>query len=179
MYAVIETGGKQYRVNQGDIIKVEKLTADVGEKVDFDRVLLVGEGTDVKVGSPIVDGASVSGTVVEQDRHRKIIVFKMKRRKTYRRKQGHRQDFTRLQIKEIVTASGTFTAADVKPKPAAPRRCRKPKAEPVAEETPVTEAAAPEATAETPAAEATAETDTKPKRARPGTKCILPMALVW
>ena len=63
MYAVIETGGKQYRVNQGDIIKVEKLTADVGQKVDFDRVLLVGEGSDVKVGSPIVDGASVSGTL--------------------------------------------------------------------------------------------------------------------
>ena len=94
MYAVIETGGKQYRVNQGDIIKVEKLTADVGEKVDFDRILLVGEGADVKVGSPIVDGASVSGTVVEHDRHRKIIVFKMKRRKNYRRKQGHRQDYT-------------------------------------------------------------------------------------
>ena len=101
MYAVIETGGKQYRVNQGDIIKVEKLTADVGEKVDFDRILLVGEGTDVKVGSPMVDGASVSGTVVEQDRHRKIIVFKMKRRKNYRRKQGHRQDYTGVLIDNI------------------------------------------------------------------------------
>jgi large subunit ribosomal protein L21 len=101
MYAVIETGGKQYRVNQGDVIKVEKLPADVGEKVDFDRVLLVGEGTDVKVGSPTVDGASVSGTVVEQDRHRKIIVFKMKRRKNYRRKQGHRQDYTGVLIDKI------------------------------------------------------------------------------
>ena len=101
MYAVIETGGKQYRVNQGDIIKVEKLTADVGEKVDFDRILLVGEGADVKVGSPIVDGASVSGTVVEQDRHKKIIVFKMKRRKGYRRKQGHRQDYTGVLIDKI------------------------------------------------------------------------------
>ena len=101
MYAVIETGGKQYRVNQGDIIKVEKLTADVGEKVDFDRILLVGEGADVKVGSPIVDGASVSGTVVEHDRHRKIIVFKMKRRKNYRRKQGHRQDYTGVLIDNI------------------------------------------------------------------------------
>ena len=101
MYAVIETGGKQYRVNQGDIIKVEKLTADVGEKVDFDRILLVGEGADVKVGSPIVDGASVSGTVVEHDRHRKIIVFKMKRRKNYRRKQGHRQDYTGVLIEKI------------------------------------------------------------------------------
>ena len=101
MYAVIETGGKQYRVNQGDIIKVEKLTVDVGQKVDFDRVLLVGEGTDVKVGNPIVDGASVTGTVVEQDRHRKIIVFKMKRRKGYRRKQGHRQDYTGVLIDKI------------------------------------------------------------------------------
>jgi large subunit ribosomal protein L21 len=101
MYAVIETGGKQYRVNQGDIIRVEKLTADVGAKVDFDRILLVGEGADVKVGSPIVDGASVSGTVVEHDRHRKIIVFKMKRRKNYRRKQGHRQDYTGVLIDKI------------------------------------------------------------------------------
>ena len=101
MYAVIETGGKQYRVNQGDIIKVEKLTADVGEKVDFDRILLVGEGADVKVGSPIVDGASVSGTVVEHDRHRKIIVFKKKRRKNYRRKNGHRQPFTEIKITGI------------------------------------------------------------------------------
>ena len=101
MYAVIETGGKQYRVNQGDIIKVEKLTADVGSKVDFDQVLLVGEGSDVKVGSPLVDGASVSGTVVEQDRHRKIVVFKMKRRKGYRRKQGHRQDYTGVLIDKI------------------------------------------------------------------------------
>jgi large subunit ribosomal protein L21 len=101
MYAVIETGGKQYRVNQGDVIKVEKLAAEVGDKVDFDRVLLVGEGSEVKVGNPVVDGASVSGTVVDQDRHRKIIVFKMKRRKNYRRKQGHRQDYTGVVIDKI------------------------------------------------------------------------------
>jgi large subunit ribosomal protein L21 len=101
MYAVIETGGKQYRVNQGDVIKVEKLGAEVGQKVDFDRVLLVGEGAEVKVGNPVVEGASVSGTVVEQDRHRKIIVFKMKRRKNYRRKQGHRQDYTGVLIDKI------------------------------------------------------------------------------
>jgi large subunit ribosomal protein L21 len=69
--------------------------------VDFDQVLLVGEGTDVKVGAPIVDGAKVSGTVVEQDRHRKIVVFKMKRRKGYRRKQGHRQDYTGVRIETI------------------------------------------------------------------------------
>ena len=101
MYAVIETGGKQYRVNQGDVIKVEKLAGDVGSKIDFDKVLLVGEGSDVKVGTPTVSGAKVSGTVVEQDRHKKIIVFKMKRRKNYRRKQGHRQDFTGVRIEKI------------------------------------------------------------------------------
>lgn len=101
MYAVIETGGKQYRVNEGDVIRVEKLAADVGSKVDFDRVLLVGEGEQVKVGTPVVDGASVSGTIIEQDRHRKIVVFKMKRRKNYRRKQGHRQDYTGIRIEEI------------------------------------------------------------------------------
>ena len=103
MYAVIETGGKQYRVNEGDVIRVEKLEGDVGSKIDFDRVLLVGEGEQVKVGTPVVDGASVSGTVVEQDRHRKIIVFKMKRRKNYRRKQGHRQDFTGVRIEKITS----------------------------------------------------------------------------
>ena len=101
MYAVIETGGTPYRVNQGDIIKVEKLPADVGAEVDFDRVLLVGEGSEVEVGTQTVDGAKVSGTVVEQDRHRKIIVFKMKRRKNYRRKQGHRQDYTGVRIEKI------------------------------------------------------------------------------
>ena len=80
---------------------MEKLSADIGEKVDFERVLLVGEGADVKVGSPVVDGATVSGTVVEQDRGKKIIVFKMKRRKGYRRKQGHRQDYTGVLIDKI------------------------------------------------------------------------------
>ena len=102
MYAVIETGGKQYRVNQGDIIKVEKLTADVGAKVDFDRVLLVGEGTDVKVGSPIVDGASVSGTVVEQGRAKKILLYTYKpRQNSNRRRGGHRQNYTAVKIDAI------------------------------------------------------------------------------
>ena len=101
MYAVIETGGKQYRVNEGDVIRVEKLIADVGSKIDFDRILLVGEGEQVKVGTPLVDGATVTGTVIEQDRHRKIVVFKMKRRKNYRKKQGHRQDFTGIRIEAI------------------------------------------------------------------------------
>jgi len=101
MYAVIETGGKQYRVNEGDVIRVEKLAADVGSNIGFDRVLMVGQGDQVRVGTPLVDGASVTGTVVEQDRGRKIIVFKMKKRKNYRRKQGHRQDYTGVRIEKI------------------------------------------------------------------------------
>ena len=101
MYAVIETGGKQYRVNEGDVIRVEKLPADVGSNIGFDRVLMVGQGDQVRVGTPLVDGASVTGTVVEQDRGRKIIVFKMKKRKNYRRKQGHRQDYTGVRIEKI------------------------------------------------------------------------------
>ena len=101
MYAVIETGGKQYRVAEGDVIRVEKLPVEVGSDVAFDKVLLVGEGSDVKVGTPVVQGAMVTGRVVEQDRARKIIVFKMKRRKNYRRTQGHRQDFTGVRIEKI------------------------------------------------------------------------------
>jgi len=101
MYAVIETGGKQYRVNEGDIIRVEKLPAEVGSDIKFEKVLLVGSGEDVKVGMPLVDGAKVTGKVVEQDRGKKIVVFKMKRRKNYRRKQGHRQDYTGVRIDRI------------------------------------------------------------------------------
>jgi large subunit ribosomal protein L21 len=101
MYAIIETGGKQYRVNEGDTIRVEKLPAEVGSDIEFERVLLVGAGEDVKVGMPLVDGAKVMGKVVEQDRGKKIVVFKMKRRKNYRRKQGHRQDYTGVRIDKI------------------------------------------------------------------------------
>ena len=101
MYAVIETGGKQYRVSEGDLIRVEKLPVEVGSDIAFEQVLLVGSGEDVRVGTPVVDGASVTGRVVEQDRGKKIIVFKMKRRKGYRRKQGHRQDYTKLLIEDI------------------------------------------------------------------------------
>jgi large subunit ribosomal protein L21 len=101
MYAVIETGGKQYRVSEGDLIRVEKLPVEVGSDIAFEQVLLVGSGEDVRVGTPVVDGASVTGRVVEQDRGKKIIVFKMKRRKGYRRKQGHRQDYTGIRIEKI------------------------------------------------------------------------------
>ncbi|MGE0452910.1 MAG: 50S ribosomal protein L21 [Vicinamibacteria bacterium] len=103
MYAIVRTGGKQYRVNVGDTIYVERLEAPVGEKITLDDVLLVG-GDSVKVGSPRVAGATVVGTVVEQDRDAKIRVFKYKKRKHYRRTRGHRQSYTALRI-EAVQAS--------------------------------------------------------------------------
>jgi len=104
MFAVIRTGGKQYRVAQGDIIKVEHLEAEAGATVTLDQVLMVGEGTDAKVGAPLVAGASVAAEVVAQDRGPKVLVFKKKRRKNYRRKNGHRQDLTVLRITGIDAA---------------------------------------------------------------------------
>ena len=97
MFAVIKTGGKQYRVSEGDVIRVEKLAGGVGDSVEFDEVLMVG-GEKVAVGTPTVTGAKVSAEIVAQDRAKKIIVFKKKRRKNYRRKYGHRQPYTELKI---------------------------------------------------------------------------------
>lgn len=97
MFAVIQTGGKQYRVAQGDRLRVEKLPGDVGAAVTFDKVLLIG-GESVKVGTPLVSGAKVSAEIVAQGRDKKVIVFKFRRRKNYRRKAGHRQPFTELKI---------------------------------------------------------------------------------
>lgn len=100
MYAVIKTGGKQYKVEEGDILRVEKLDAEKGETVTFGDVLLIG-GDECTIGTPTVSGASVSASVVRQFRDKKIIVFKMKRRKRYRRTQGHRQYLTELLITKI------------------------------------------------------------------------------
>jgi large subunit ribosomal protein L21 len=99
-YAVIKTGGKQYRVKSGDIINVEKLAGDAGDKVTLDQVLMLG-GDDVKVGAPLLDGATVDAEIVEQMRTPKIIVFKKRRRQNYRRKKGHRQEMTTLKINSI------------------------------------------------------------------------------
>ena len=101
MYAVIETGGKQYKVSEGDVIYVEKLDVEDGAAVSFDKVLVVGEGEGVKVGAPYVEGAVVSGTAVKTDKDKKIIVYKMKPKKGYRKKQGHRQPYTKVQIDKI------------------------------------------------------------------------------
>jgi large subunit ribosomal protein L21 len=101
MYAVIKTGGKQYRVAQGDRLRVEKLAGSVGESVTLGEVLLVGEGESVKVGQPTVGGAKVEAKIIAQDRAPKITIFKFRRRKNYRRKTGHRQPFTALEITSI------------------------------------------------------------------------------
>jgi large subunit ribosomal protein L21 len=101
MYAVVATGGKQYRVQEGDTLRIEKIPGDVGAKVAFDRVLMVSDGDDVKIGQPVLENAVVNGTIVEQGKGRKILVFKYKRRKRYRRKQGHRQLFTAVKIGTI------------------------------------------------------------------------------
>ncbi len=100
MFAVIQTGGKQYRVQEGDVIYIEKLNAEVDSTVKFD-VLLCGEGDDVKIGTPVVKGASVEGKVLAQDKSKKIVVFKYKSKKTYRRTNGHRQPFTKVEIQSI------------------------------------------------------------------------------
>ena len=105
MYAVIRTGGKQYKVAQDDLITVEKLVGDPGATIQLGEVLLVGEGADVTTGAPLVEGASVSATLVEHRRAPKIIVFKKKRRQNYRRKNGHRQHQTVLRITGITAGA--------------------------------------------------------------------------
>lgn len=101
MYAVIETGGKQYKVSEGDVIFIEKLDVAEGEAVTFDKVLVVADGENVTVGAPAVEGATVTAKVEKQGKAKKIYVFKMKRKKNYRRKKGHRQPFTKVTIEKI------------------------------------------------------------------------------
>lgn len=101
MYAVIETGGKQYRVEEGDTVFVEKLEAKEGEKINFDKVLFVSKEQPM-VGRPYVDGAKVEGTVLEQGKAKKVVVFKYKPKKNYKKKQGHRQPYTKVKIEKIV-----------------------------------------------------------------------------
>ncbi|PMQ02372.1 MAG: 50S ribosomal protein L21 [Dictyoglomus sp. NZ13-RE01] len=102
MFAVIETGGKQYKVSVGSIIEVEKLNAKEGDEVTFDKVLLLDRDGELLIGKPYIEGARVVAQVLRQDKYPKIIVFKFKRKKHYRRKYGHRQPFTRVAIKEII-----------------------------------------------------------------------------
>jgi large subunit ribosomal protein L21 len=105
MYAVIQTGGKQYRVSQGDLITIEKLAGATGDRIEIDSVLMIGEGNQVAVGQPWLEQARVVGTIVRQERGPKVIVYKHKRRKGYQKKQGHRQWQTLLRVSAIVTGA--------------------------------------------------------------------------
>ncbi len=115
MYAVIETGGKQYRVQEGDVVTIEKLNVEAGEKIAFDKVLVLAEEGDLKVGAPYVEGAVVSGEVVENGKAKKVIIYKYKSKKDYRKKQGHRQPYTMVKIESLGGKSAPKAA------PAAPK----------------------------------------------------------
>ncbi|HRL22988.1 50S ribosomal protein L21 [Alcaligenes sp. SDU_A2] len=101
MYAVIKTGGKQYRVTAGQKLKIEQIPADIGQEISLDQVLSVGEGEALKIGAPFVEGAVVKATVLAQGRHDKVKIFKMRRRKHYRKTQGHRQNYTEIRIEAV------------------------------------------------------------------------------
>ena len=119
MFAIVNISGKQYRVEKGDKIKVALLETESGKKVKFENVLLTDDGKKVTIGNPVVSGATVSGTVINHGRDRKVIVFKKKRRKGYRRKNGHRQDFSLIQIDSISASASKKKAA---PKKAAAKK---------------------------------------------------------
>lgn len=101
MYAIVDTGGKQYKVQEGEILRVEKLAGEVGDTISFDKVLMFSDDENVNIGTPLLEDIAVSGHIVEQGKAKKIIVFKYKRRKRYRRKRGHRQQFTAVKIDSI------------------------------------------------------------------------------
>ena len=163
MYAVIKTGGKQYRVREGDTLRIEKLAAEAGAKVQFDQILMVGEGDKVSVGTPYLSGSQVSATVISQGRGDKIKVVKFKRRKNYLRRNGHRQSFTEVEITKI---GGATKAAAAKPETKSA-----PKAEPKAEAKPKAESKAKAAAKPKPkaAADSKAKAPAK-KKAKAKTK---------
>jgi large subunit ribosomal protein L21 len=112
MYAVVKTGGKQYKVAAGEKFKVEQIAADVGQEIVLDQIMAVGSGSDLVIGTPLVSGAAIKATVVAQGRHDKVRIFKMRRRKHYQKRQGHRQNYTELFIAEIADGKGgVFKAA--------------------------------------------------------------------
>jgi len=150
MYAVVNSGGKQYKVQQGDLLRVEKLCGDVGSPVTFDRVMMYSDGESVSVGQPLLDSVAVEGHIVEQGKARKIIVFKYKRRKRFRRKNGHRQEFTAVLI-DSIKAKGEA----------------KPEAEAAAEAKPEAVAAAKPAEAQEAAPKKEVAKETAAKKAAP------------
>ncbi len=159
MFAVIKTGGKQYKVAKDDVIVIEKLEGEAGAAVSFDSVLMVGEGAETKAGAPFVEGASVAAEVVEQTRGDKVLIFKKKRRKNHRRLNGHRQDLTVVRITDILT-DGKKAAA--KAKKAAPKADEDAGAE--AKAAPAKKATAKKATAKKAATKKTATKKTAAKK---------------
>jgi large subunit ribosomal protein L21 len=167
MYAVVTTGGKQYRVEAGSMLVVEKLVGEPGSSVTFDRVLLVGDGEKVTVGTPTVAGATVSATVLGNERGRKIVVFKFKQKVKYRRRTGHRQELTRLRV-DAITADGKTVRAEqpAAPAPAATAKSEAPKAEAKASGRARAKADTAAEKASAPKAKASAETAEPAKPAR-------------
>jgi large subunit ribosomal protein L21 len=143
MFAVIKTGGKQYRVAPDDVLTIERLEGEAGGSVSFDQVLMIGDGETTTIGTPTVAGAQVAAEVVEQTRGPKIIILKKRRRKSSRRRQGHRQDLTTVRITEILTASGPLRARAAQPETAAETDVAAPTADvvPVAGGAPAADAA--------------------------------------
>ena len=151
MYAVFRSGGKQYRASKGEVLKLEKLDADEGAKVKFDEVLLVGEGKDIKVGSPLLSGSSVSATVLKQGKSKKVSVVKFKRRQNYLRQHTHRQFFTEVEITDI-SGGGKAAAKKEAPKAAEEKSAAKKDTPKAAEEKPAAKKpAAKKAAAKKPA----------------------------
>ncbi len=165
MYAVFRTGGKQYRAVKGDILRLEKIEADEGASIKFDEVLLIGEGSDVKVGKPLLSGSTVSGTVIRQGKSRKVSVVKFRRRQNYLRQGSHRQFFTEVEITAISGAAAKKAAPKAE---AAEKPAEKPAAKKTATKKPVAKKAAPKKAAdEKPAAKKTAaKKATKKKTAK-------------
>ena len=161
MYAVFRSGGKQYRAVKGDVLRLEKIEADEGTTINFDEVLLLGEGSDIKVGSPLLSGSTVSGKVIRQGKSKKIPVVKFKRRQNYLRQGSHRQFFTEVEITGI-TGAGTKAVA---PKPAAKKVAKK-AAGTAAHKTAAKKPAAKKAAAKKPAAKKTAAKKTAKKTAK-------------
>ena len=165
MYAVVTSGGKQYKVQEGEILRVEKIPGDVGSSITFDQVLMVADGDKVNIGQPVLDDALVEGHIVEQGKGKKIIVFKYKRRKRYRRKQGHRQQFTAIKIDSIKAKTAKA------PKKAEPKAEAKKEVKKAAPKKVPTQKAEAKVEAKKPAAKKTAapKTEAKPKakRAKP------------
>lgn len=182
MFAIIKTGGKQYKVAANEIIKIEKLGATKGDVIEFPEVLMMGEGKSVKVGAPLLSSAKVFGTVVDQIRDDKIIIFKKKRRHNYRRKNGHRQYLTVVQITDLLPEggkpTGKATALKTEPKVEKPKAETKAKVESAKKteaKAPVTKKEAPKAKAKTPAAKKVAPVKkAAPAKKAPAAKKVVP-----